>query len=69
MAPAGRHFYNRIDGSRYDFTADQFEDPEYSHKVEYKDLSSNSEEARSETLPGQIEAMRAAFEKAFRETF
>jgi hypothetical protein len=63
----GRHFYNRIDGTRYDFTADQFEDPEYSHKIEYKDLVSSFEEAKTETLPGQIDAMRTAFEKAFSE--
>jgi hypothetical protein len=50
--PNGRHFYNRIDGTGLDFTADQFEDPQYSHKVEYKDLVSNSEEAEAETLLG-----------------
>ena len=43
--PNGRHFYNRIDGRRYDFTADQFEMPGYSHEVEYKDILSSADEA------------------------
>ena len=66
--PNGRHFYNRIGGTRYDFTADQFESPEYFHEIEYKDLPSSPKEAATETLPGQIEAMSSAFEKAFNET-
>ena len=66
-SPNGRHFYNHIDGIRYDFTADQFEMPEYSHTVEYKDVLSSAEEAATETLPGQIDAMRAAFGKALKE--
>ena len=66
--PNGCHFYNRIDGTRYDFTADQFEDQQYSHKIEYKDRISSFEEAEAETLPGQIEAMRTAFDKAFSDS-
>jgi hypothetical protein len=65
--PEGRHFYNRIDSMRYDFTANQFDNPKYFHKVEYKDLLSNLKEATTETLPGQVEAMRIAFEKAYKE--
>ena len=65
--PAGRHFYNRIGASRYDFTADQFEMPDYSHRVVYLDTPSSAAEAQTETLPGQIEEMRAAFGKAFSE--
>lgn len=65
--PNGHHFYNRIDGIRYDFTADQFEMPQYSHKVEYKDILSSAEEAATETLSGQINEMRAAFGKALKE--
>jgi hypothetical protein len=65
--PNGRHFYNRIDVIRYDFTADQFEMPQYSHKVEYKDILSSAEEAATETLSGQINEMRAAFGKALKE--
>lgn len=64
--PDGRHFYNRIDGTRYDFTADQFEMPDYSHKVEYKDILSNATEAESETMAGQIDEMREAFRNALK---
>lgn len=65
--PNGRHFYNRIDGKRYDFTADQFEMLNYSHNVEYKDILSNTEEAATETMDGQIEEMRKAFCNAFKD--
>lgn len=63
--PNGRHFYNRIDGVRYDFTADQFSMPEYSHDVQYNDILSSVEEAASETTFGQIEELRRAFRAAF----
>ncbi len=65
--PQGRHFYNRIDGFRYDFTADQFEMPGYSRKVEYKDILSSPEEAATEAYPSQIDEMRAAFGKALKD--
>jgi len=65
--PNGRHFYNRIDGTKYDFTADQFEMPDYSHRVEYKDILSNAAEAETETMAGQVDEMRRAFGKAFKE--
>ena len=56
-----RHFYNRISGQRHDFTEDQFNIPDYWTEVTYKDIPSNVSEALTETLHGQIEAMRAAF--------
>lgn len=65
--PKGRHFYNRIGGIRYDFTADQFDMPEYSHKVQYKDIPSTIEEAATEAEWRQIEEMRSAFKKALSE--
>ena len=65
--PNGRHFYNRIYGTRYDFTADQFEMLDYSHKVEYKDILSNAEEAEAETMAGQIDEMRRAFSNALKD--
>lgn len=65
--PRGRHFYNRIDGIRYDFTADQFSMPDYSHDVKYKDILSDEVEAMSETMPGQVDELRRAFCKAFKE--
>ena len=65
--PNGRHFYNRIDGTRYDFTADQFSMLGYSHDVKYKDILSNEVEAMSEAMPGQVDELRRAFCKAFKE--
>lgn len=65
--PSGRHFYNRIDGTRYDFTADQFSMPDYSHDVKYKGILSNVAEAKSEAILGQIDELRRAFRKAFEE--
>lgn len=57
----GRHFYNRIAGERVDFTADQFSMPNYSYDLQYEDRPSSAEEARTETMPGQVEALRSAF--------
>jgi len=59
--PEGRHFYNRINGERIDFTKDQFTTPEDYLEIEYKDILSSFEEAATETIAGQIEALRAAF--------
>ena len=57
-----RHFYNRIDGERLDFTADQFDIPNYWEGLSYDDIPSSIEDALTETLPGQWEAMNEAFE-------
>ena len=65
--PNGRHFYNRIDGIRYDFTADQFKMPGYSHSVVYDDIPSSASEAETEMLPGQLDTMRYAFRKAMND--
>ena len=51
----------------YDFTADQFLMPDYSHDVKYEDILSNVEEAKSETMSGQVDELRRAFRKAFNE--
>lgn len=60
-----RHFYNRIEGQRYDFTRSQFDDlPDYWGPVVYDDAPSNIAEAMTEMLPGQLEEMRSAFKKA-----
>ena len=48
----GLHFYNLIDGHRFDFTSDQFADP-----IDYQDLPSDREEAMSETNSGQYRAL------------
>jgi len=63
-----RHFYNRISGQRYDFTADQFVDRNYWVKLTYKDFPSSVSEALTEMLPGQIDAMRSAFAAAWQQT-
>ena len=39
-----RHFYNSIDGKRFDFTSSQFES-----EIEYLDMPSNREEAFEDT--------------------
>src|SRR5438034_6804911 len=63
-----RHFYNRIEGQRYDFTRSQFDDlPDYWGPVTYDDTPSNSADAMTEMLPGQLEEMRVAFKKALNE--
>jgi len=59
-----RHFYNRIEGQRHDFTADQFNIQDYWREVIYKDIPSNVADALTEMLPDQLEAMRYAFSKA-----
>jgi hypothetical protein len=53
---SGLHFYNLIDGERYDFTADQFDEP-----MVYKDMLSNSTEAGAITTGHQLDEMRRAF--------
>ena len=62
----GRHFYNRIEGVRHDFTAEQFtSNADYSHLVEYEDILSDSNEAGTEARACQVEALRMAFNQAF----
>jgi hypothetical protein len=63
----GNHFYNRIDGKRVDFTADQFTMPDYSYDLTYEDQPSSAAEAAEETQPGQVEALRRAFDKVFKD--
>jgi hypothetical protein len=47
------HFYNQIDGRRWDFTISQFETP-----IGYDDLPSTREEALSDTSPEQYRLLR-----------
>jgi hypothetical protein len=60
----GNHFYNRIDGERVDFTADQFTMPNYSYALTYEDNPSTADETAEECLHGQIDALRVAFKAA-----
>lgn len=59
-----RHFYNRIDGCRFDFTEEQLRIPDYWSNVDYHDIPSSVAEAETEMLPGQLSAMRSAFKAA-----
>jgi hypothetical protein len=53
LLPQGPHFYNFIDGRRFDFTASQFHE-----LINYHDLPLDREEAMSDTNPGQYRALR-----------
>ena len=50
------HFYNVIDGRRYDFTETQFDLP-----IVYEDRKSNREDAMTDTTLRQYEALSARF--------
>lgn len=54
--PAGDHFYNLIEGKRYDFTASQFEQP-----IAYMDLPTSRTEAELGATSDQLAELRAAF--------
>ncbi|MGY8631075.1 hypothetical protein RAD15_01085 [Bradyrhizobium sp. 14AA] len=56
--PAGDHFYNRIGGRRYDFTASQFDQP-----IAYVDLPTNRADAVQGATNGQLAELRAAFQR------
>jgi hypothetical protein len=62
------HFYNRIGGRRYDFTADQFDMPNYWQEVSYQDTLSSRSEAAETLQPGQLEALRSAFSLSYEAT-
>ena len=57
-APGGAHFYNRIGGARYDFTAAQFDE-----LPAYEDVPSDSDEAMADTSPAQLEALLRDLER------
>lgn len=59
--PDGEHFYNRIDGDRIDFTAEQFDTP-----IGYVDLPSNRTEALAGRTLEKYEALRSAFHATIR---
>jgi hypothetical protein len=56
--PAGDHFYNRIEGRRYDFTASQFSQP-----ITYMDIPTSRSEAERGATSAQSAALRATFER------
>lgn len=55
--PAGDHFYNRIEGRRYDFTASQFDEP-----IVYMDLATDRADAERGVTHDELAELRAAFE-------
>lgn len=57
---AGDHFYNRIAGERYDFTASQFDQP-----IAYMDLPASRAEAELGATSDQSAQLAAAFEWHF----
>lgn len=62
------HFYNKINGKRYDFTVGQFTAyPEHTREIEYQDIPSTVEEAKADTSPAQVEELRTAFNVAFKD--
>ncbi|MBC9177518.1 hypothetical protein IBL25_11265 [Roseomonas ludipueritiae] len=52
------HFYNLIDGERFDFTASQFERP-----IVYDDTPSGRDDALTDTTQKQYAALTEAFRK------
>ncbi|MGX1321829.1 hypothetical protein AB7M17_005282 [Bradyrhizobium sp. USDA 377] len=56
--PAGDHFYNRIEGERYDFTASQFDQP-----IVYVDVLTDRTDAEREATSEELAQLRAAFRK------
>ena len=56
--PEGDHFYNRIDGRRYDFTESQFSLP-----ITYSDLPTTRSDAERWVKPTELAALRATFQR------
>jgi hypothetical protein len=56
----GDHFYNRIDGIRYDFTAGQFDAP-----IEYADTTAARADAERGATNAEALALRSAFMRHF----
>jgi hypothetical protein len=50
----GMHFYNKIDGVRWDLTISQFDYP-----IHFEDRPSNRDEALADTTPALYEALKA----------
>jgi hypothetical protein len=54
--PAGDHFYNWIDGQRYDFTESQFSQP-----ICYADIPTTRSDAERGAKTSELAALKAAF--------
>lgn len=55
--PEGDHFYNRIDGRRYDFTDSQFAQP-----ISYSDEPATRSDAERGATQAELVALRSAFQ-------
>jgi hypothetical protein len=56
--PEGDHYYNRINGRRYDFTESQFAQP-----ITYADLPASRSDADRGATGAELAALREAFEQ------
>jgi hypothetical protein len=56
--PKGDHFYNKIDGLRYDFAESQFSRP-----ITYVDLPASRVDAEQGATAAELEALRTAFQR------
>jgi hypothetical protein len=56
--PDGDHFYNRIEGQRYDFTASQFDQP-----IAYMDLPAHRADVEGGATNDELAELRAAFQE------
>jgi hypothetical protein len=54
----GTHFYNSIDGVRWDLTISQFDYP-----IPFEDRQSSREEAMADTSPEQYEALKSRLQR------
>jgi hypothetical protein len=61
LLPKGDHFYNRIDGRRYDFTESQFDRP-----IRYDDTPATRVDAERGATKAELAVLRAAFEQNWR---
>jgi hypothetical protein len=60
VLPEGDHFYNRIDGVRYDFTDSQFD-----ASIEYADATAARTDAERGATSAELRALRVAFMRYF----
>jgi hypothetical protein len=54
----GDHFYNRVNGRRYDFTDSQFDQP-----ITYDDIPTTRADAERGATKAELASLRAAFER------
>lgn len=60
------HFYNRIDGHRYDFTSDQFNIPNYWKLFKYDDVEVSERRVLSRLHSDYLNSLSAAFSREYK---